>query len=169
MHSPVHHFPVREQESKLQGHDSCSLKGFALKCPMLWSADGLDHGWNGILSVNKTIWQFWQYLLELTPFLDSKENKERSNSLFLPHQGNNNVFMTANKGNAEQGKADAQCYVGFGMWTKALVHTSGQERNMGLAYGLEPWSTDYDIYGYMVISIWQKWDNLKGVSWWYQN
>lgn len=77
VHSPVHHSPVREQESELQGHDSCSLKGLAPKCAMLWSADGLGPGWNRILSVRKTIWQFYQYLLEFIPFLDSKNNQKK--------------------------------------------------------------------------------------------
>lgn len=49
--------------------------------------------WSRALSVNKTIWQFWQYLFESLPFLQKKKKKRKRVTAFFPLTGEILMFL----------------------------------------------------------------------------
>lgn len=101
--------------------------------------------WSRALSVNKTIWQFWQYLFESLPFLQKKKKKKKkSNSIFPSHWGNIDVFMAANKRNAEQEKTNAEFHTGFGV-ARELRHWTTLQGIKGM-WGLHmQWSRGLEL------------------------
>lgn len=86
--------------------------------------------------------------LNLFPSWIQKKTKKRSNSIFFAHQGNANVFMRANKGNAEQGKASAEFHVGFGIASEIRPLSTLQVKKETWDWHMV-WSHGTEIMSYM--------------------